>query len=139
MIWADILHQAKAKKPNISNESLIWDNLSLLSGITFFNLLTIIGWISYYLNGSLYKFELGWVMPGSLIDRIISYGIQLYLPSIIINYFVIFFRNKHLRIMKKYPSKDGKYAFGYVLVSIGLLAISAIIGGILIRSGITLR
>jgi hypothetical protein len=129
MIWADALHQTKAKNPNINNDSLIWDNLLFLSGVTLFNLLTIVIWVNNYL-GSSYKFELGWVMPGSLIDRIISYGLQLYLPSIIINYLVIFFRNKYLRIMEKYPPKDGKYALAYVFISIGLLIISAIIGRI---------
>lgn len=138
MIWADALHKTKSKNRNIRNNDLIWDNLLFLSVITALNFATIIGWISYYFMGYVYTFELKLIMPNTLVDKIFSVGIQLYIPSLVLNYFSIFFNNKHLKIMEKYSSREGKIVLTYIFISIGIFIISAIIIGIFIRSGIVL-
>lgn len=126
IIWADALHQTKLKNPNIDNGSLIWENLSFLSIITSFNLGVIVIGVSYYL-GLPFQLKLGLLMPGSLIDGILSGVIQLYLPSIVFNYFVVFFKNKHLKIMDKYPSKGGKAVLTYIYISLGIIVLAVIL------------
>lgn len=138
MVWADALHKSKSKNLSIHNKDLIWDNLLFLSVITVLNFATIIGWISYYFTVYVYTFELNLIMPNTLVDKVFSVAIQLYIPSIILNYFSIFFNDKHLRIMEKYPSREGKVVLTYIFTSIGIFIISAIVIGIFIRSSITL-
>lgn len=130
MIWADALHQVKLKNPNIDDKSLIWNELLFLSIITSFNLGIIVIGVGHYLDLP-FKLKLGIIMPGSLIDGIFSCIIQLYLPSIIFNYFIIFFNNKHLKIMEKYSSRNGRLVLTYVFISLGMLVVIAIIGGLI--------
>lgn len=137
MIWADALHHRRKRFPSKKYADIAKDELSFLSIITSFNIATLLPWISYYFNGSIPKFELGIFIPGSLIDRIVSFSILVYIPSLILNYFVIIFRGEYQKIVVKYPYRNGKLALYYSLGSIAVFVLFSIVLGICIRMGIT--
>lgn len=50
-----------------------------------------------------------------------------FIPSIIINYYFIFFNNKHEKLLTKYNSNNGIYIFRFLLFTIGIFITSIII------------
>lgn len=50
-----------------------------------------------------------------------------FFPSLIINYFLVFYNKKYLIIFEKYKPNDGKYILRVILSSLGLFITSIII------------
>lgn len=55
------------------------------------------------------------IFPGERLDGMLNGTILFFLPFFILNYFLIFFKKKHINLIKNYEYKNGKYYFIYVL------------------------
>lgn len=61
------------------------------------------------------------VFPGSRIDGFFSFFLSYLLPFLLLNYFLIFYKNRYKELVKRYPSYDGKVFLRYFLGSLGAL------------------
>lgn len=82
-------------------------------------------------TGLHYKDWMPNIFPGEMIYGALMYSIQFWLPFIVVNYFLILFRNRYIYLMKKYVHYKRKYFLNYCISSIGILFITVIIDAII--------
>ena len=123
-IWADAIGFEKAKHGHLRN----WKPYAILGitfcqGLNFATILLLIGtWIksSFFLTIDIF--------PGRMLDGAVSGILTLFVPFLIINYFLIFNKQKYKVIIKQYPFRNGKLYIVYFAVSIVLFFMPVLIG-----------
>lgn len=55
------------------------------------------------------------ILPGKNLDAFLSFFILFLLPFLILNYFLIFWRDRYKMLIEKYENNEGNYAIAYVL------------------------
>ncbi len=58
------------------------------------------------------------LFPGTRLDAIASFFLVYLLPFLLLNYFLIFYRDRYKTLIKRYPSHDGKWYVRYFLGSL---------------------
>lgn len=66
------------------------------------------------------------ILPGSMLNSFASFVIQFALPFVLLNYVLIFYKNRYKELIQKYSDKKGKLFAAYLLSSIGLFIASVI-------------
>ncbi len=70
----------------------------------------------YVFHSNFYRIDIN-IFPGEKLDYFLAFFILYLLPSLILNYFLIFFNNRYEKILKKYEYKyDGIL---YVIYTVG--------------------
>jgi hypothetical protein len=127
LIWVDFITSAKRHHP----ERADW-KFSLYVLVTMCNALNIYAvyiWFMYFFKMS-YLIRLN-IFPGTILNDAFSFLIQFAAPFILINYLLIFYKDKYKKLLKKYPSKNGRLALIYSLCSIWIGFISIILYSLL--------
>ncbi len=70
-------------------------------------------------------------MSGSILGNAIGFIIYFALPFIIVNYSLIFYKDRYRKLLDRYTHRNGKFAMGYILYSVLLGFISAVIYGVI--------
>jgi hypothetical protein len=123
-LWVDAIQFENAKHGSFRN----WKPY-VMAGITFcqgLNLATILFWMSTWTK--IRFFVPINFFPGSILNGSISGLITLFLPFIIINYFLIFKNKRYEELLKKYEHKNGKRYIIYFIGSFGVFIIPILIG-----------
>jgi hypothetical protein len=128
-IWVDAMVYEKTKHGHLRN----WKTYTLLplSIIQGVNLFTLLIWLSF----SGVKFDVFFdfdFLPGTMLDGFLSGFISLFLPFILLNYFLIFYNKQYEKLINEYKYKNGKLYLTYFLVSIGICIIPLILGKVFI-------
>lgn len=98
--------------------------------INAIGLWTILIWLKYFEILNIPKFEID-IFPGTLIDSFVTFTIEFALPFGILNYFLIFYKDRYKIIIEKYSAPPEKLAFIYsAIVALAAFA-SAILYGVL--------
>ncbi len=124
-IWVDAIVYEKTRngdKRNWKIYTLV--PISILQGI---NLLTILFWL-VFLTIKFDPFLHFNIFPGKIINSFMSGFITLFLPFLILNYLLIFRKNKYDTLLIRYDYKKGKYYIIYFITSIGIFLLPIIIG-----------
>jgi hypothetical protein len=129
-IWADNITRTKIKNPSD------WKFLSLfaISMINAFNLILIFLWLRYFEVCDYPHIEVdffGEGFPGPQLNYAPTFFLIFVAPFFILNYFLIFYRGRYLKLMKKYPNENKHLALKYLIWSMSLVFISCIVVGIL--------
>jgi len=127
--WVDSIIRSKKNNPN--DNHWIRSLLILNSAIFAFNLSIILLWLKYFNVDGIYSFIHIDVFPGSFLNGCLSYFIQYIAPFYLLNYYLIFYRNRYKRLLEKYNAPKYNYAGIYSLVVLALLLISVIFYGLL--------
>ena len=125
--WIDGI---KAAQKNSELGEIEWKVLSLLlvSLAMAFNAGTVIIWIELLMTGPLPLFIEFQFLPGTMLDSALSFFVSLLGPFVLLNYLLIFRKNRYEQLMEKYSGYDtaGVVNFCYFLAS-GLLFIVPIL------------
>lgn len=129
-VWVDAIDAAiKANKEGQNNwKSILLIIFSVSQGI---NLLTIFLFIKVFFDKKLEIFYNLDLFPGKMFDVFISAFITLFLPFIMINYYLVFYRNKYKLLMEKYhgyKTKGGLVFMLYFFASMLIFLLPVIIG-----------
>ncbi len=123
LIWTDIITSARKRLP----ERTDW-KFSLFVLITMcnaLNLFTIYIWLKFFsIISFLIKIDF---FPGTMLDNATAFFIQFASPFILLNYFLIFYKDRYKKIITKYPYKNGRVALIYGICSIWIGFISIIL------------
>ncbi len=118
-IWVDLIVNIE-KNPKHKKD---WKFFSLVY-MTLLNALNL--GVVLVLLAYLFNIKVIWIritlFPGTMINSFVSFLIQFALPFILLNYILIFSRNRYRRLIKNYKDKKGKLFAIYLLSSIGLFA-----------------
>lgn len=115
-IWVDIIIGIK-KNPQHKND---WKYFSMffMTILTSLNLMTIIMWLGYFdIKTFLIEIE---ALPGTMLDSFVSFIIQFALPCFILNYFLIFHKERYKKLVEKYTYRKGKVFLTYMFSTIGI-------------------
>lgn len=128
MIWIDSILSFKRHHPAKSNWkfTLFFYN----TWINALNLWIILLWLKYFKILVLPSFNIN-IFPGELLNNFIAFTIQFAAPFAILNYFLIFHKERYKSLVEKYKNYNGKYALIYSIVIALLAFISAILYGLL--------
>ena len=108
----------KSKSVNSSG----WKFATLMYMSAFFSIFIIS--ISSILE-SLFNFTIG--SSKGLLEIKLEAIYLYFVPSLIINYFLIFYNKNYEKLLEKYKPNDGKYILRVILSSLGIFIISIII------------
>lgn len=128
LIWSDAILNFRKHHPDRTD----W-KFALLFYITWIHALNwwiVFIWLKFF-NILYIPLIVIDVFSGSLLDKFVAFTIEFALPFGILNYFLVFYRNRYEKIIKKYNNYKIRFAPIYS-ITIALLAfVSAILYGML--------
>ncbi|HUW05019.1 MAG TPA: hypothetical protein VMW01_02050 [Williamwhitmania sp.] len=127
LIWADAILSIQKHHPNIKWKTPIFILITWVHALNFW---IIILWLKYF---DIFTIPLITVdlFPGKLLNSFFAFTIEFALPFGILNYFLVFYRDRYKRIIKKYPNPPVRYSYKYGTTMIFGAFISAVLYGIL--------
>lgn len=96
------------------------------------NLATIYAWLIFFEVSSLDLVDFKISSIRSL-NGFFNYTIQFASPFLVLNYFLIFHRNRYKKLINRYQNKNGKIALYYSMISIAACFISLIVVFVILR------
>lgn len=126
-IWSDAIQSGRKHNPDDKHWKInIFGMLTFIDSILLW---TITIWTKYFniLEWPLIHIRF---FPGTVLNHFFSYLISYAWPFVILNYFLIFYRDRYKKILDKYPSRKGKVVMAYVLSVLVVGLITALIYGI---------
>jgi hypothetical protein len=93
------------------------------------NLWVVLLWLKYF-NVLSFKVQIN-LFPGTILNSAIGFIIYFATPFILLNYFLIFYRDRYKKLIEIYPHRNGKFAMRYIFISVLLGFISMILYGVL--------
>ena len=124
LVWADSIYRIKKYKPNEKNWGIIIFIIN--TTINALNFWTIVIWLKIF---NIYNLPLIYIdlFPGHLLNESLSFFVEFAFPFIIVNYSLVFYKNKYKKIVEMYPNPQKKYAFYYSVISLSIAFISGIL------------
>jgi len=113
-IWVDLIKRAKIQPENREKwpiGTMIFMSIGMTSN--FILIMSILQ--KQFFGVYFYYIELPF-LP-NFAANVISFIILFFLPCVLTNYFLIFYRQKYIRLLKKYPSKEGRLFLIYFFIS----------------------
>ena len=118
-IWTDCITKARYLPKNKSDwklYTLIFMSVAMALNLVF--LLFIIATIK--ITEKIFIIPID-IFPGTKFVALISFFVSYLLPFLLINYYLIFYKEKYKQILLKYTYHNGRYFLSYFFGSIGLL------------------
>jgi hypothetical protein len=127
LIWADSILSIKKYHPKKTDWKITVFILN--TWINALSLWIILLWLKYLKVLIIPRFHIN-IFPGTLIDGFLAFTIELALPFGILNYFLIFYKNRYKQIIEKYPFPQKRLHLFIHSSTVALAAfVSAIIYG----------
>lgn len=118
-VWADAINYERIKNGGESHWKLFtFAYMSVLLGLNILAILTVIKFFAGYNLADKVMEQLGIVTKNGKLQNLLWSIIMLFIPSSIINYFLVFYRQKYEYILKNYDFKNGKFLIIYVSITI---------------------
>lgn len=126
-IWADAIQRYQKHHPK---QSWKLDVFMLMTCAHTLNAFILALWLKYF-DVLVIPFVDVDFFPGKLIDAFLSFALTYSTPFILINYFLIFFKNKFEKVVDRHNDLKFNYAMVYSLsMAIGAF-VSAVLYGLL--------
>ena len=122
-LWVDVIANDKGYKNNEDGwkSVVFW----LITTANVLNVMFVYMWLNYY---QLYKLKHIFNASSNLVSiSLVEIFIIYYLPIVVINYFLIFHKDRYKKLIIKYYHYNGKLALYYGLGSLAVIVISAVI------------
>jgi hypothetical protein len=97
-MWADAIQGFRHYNPNDKNwKTITFFHTTISDGLYFASIAT---WLKFFnICEIMYHVKL----TGTKIDGFLSFAVTYWLPFVIINYFLIFWKDRYKKIIEKYP------------------------------------
>lgn len=118
-IWVDCILKARSRPQNRKDWKIY--TLIFMSMAMAINLMLLSAILERHIfHSNWYKLDID-IFPGTKLDAFVSFFILFLLPPLLLNYLLIFRRNRYENIIKRgYKYYNGKLFVGYFLTSIVL-------------------
>jgi hypothetical protein len=126
-IWVDAIVNYQKNNPEMSNWKF---NLFIIqttcNALNLFTIDILISLLFYKIP--LIKID---IFPGTIFNSLTEFIVQYASPFIILNYFLIFYKDRYKKLIEKYPNKNGTLAMTYDICSAIIGFISLMLYGLL--------
>lgn len=121
IIWADAILFEKSKRgKDINWKTITLIAISLLRGLNLFVLLFLLRWLSHGQMPILLPMN---IFNMSALNSACAIVLIFLVPFVILNYLLVYYNNRYLEIINKYPYRKGKLYRNYFLWSLGVIII----------------
>lgn len=128
-IWVDAINYERKKNGEFRNWKIYTlIPISILQGVNLATLIILLTVLNIKID-IIIDFD---IFPGYMLDSFLSGIISFQLPFYIINYILIFRKNRYEVLLKKYKDNNGKSYFIYFGLSIGLFILPLFIWKIIV-------
>jgi len=128
--WVNVIVEGRKNQPKRTDWKI--SLFLLITTCNSLNLYVIMLWLKYF---DIFSFRVNInFMSINIINNVIEYIIRFASPFILLNYFLIFHKNRYNKLIEQYPPNDSKFPLLYVLTSVLVAFISVIIYGLLIHN-----
>jgi hypothetical protein len=126
-IWVDTIAVAQAKpRSELEWKAMAMFFMTMAMSLNFSLLITFIELISgcpFYDIPDYLK-----IFPGTKLNSGLAYFILFFLPPLVLNYFLIFYNKRYVKLQKQYPSKKrGILFFVYLMISLWVMLFAALV------------
>lgn len=132
IIWTEAF--CRYKNSHKDDENWVFKVFKMYTFINAINLATIIIWLQILDVWKLPVVEID-ILPGTLLDKVLTFFLVFWLPCIIVNYFFILRKKRYIHIIEKYEKYQNRYAVYYGFGSIFLGFATIMIYGFLDNFG----
>lgn len=122
-LWVDAIVNDKEYKNNENGwkSSVFW----LITTANVLNVMFVYMWLNFF---QIFKLKYVFYASTNLVSfSLVEIFIIYYLPIVVLNYFLIFRKDRYKKLIIKYSHYNGKLALYYGLSSLALIVISAVI------------
>lgn len=127
LYWVDAIVSIKTNSPKRRDWKFsIFTYTTMCNAL---NLWVVLLWLKYF-NILSFKVQIN-LLPGTMLNNAGGFIIYFATPFILLNYFLIFYRDKYKKLIEIYPHKNGKFAMRYIFISVLLCFISMILHEVL--------
>ncbi len=127
LYWVDAIVSIQTKKPKRRDWKFALFTYTTLCNAL--NLWVILLWLKFF-NILSFKVEIN-LLSGTTLNSAIGFFVYFATPFFLLNYFLIFYRDRYKKLIVIYPHKNGKFAMGYIFFSVILGFVSMILYEIL--------
>lgn len=127
LIWSDIIQRFWIHHPQ---KAWKWTLFSFITWIHALNLFIVALWLKYFDVYTAPNLHIN-IFPGELLDGFTNFAITFAGPFAVINYFLIFFRDRYEKIVERYKMTKTEYGFIYCLSILAGALLSGYLYGIL--------
>lgn len=131
-IWVDCILRLQSIEANKTDWK--YKSMTIMSFAMGFNFIMIMVLLQKNIFG--YFYEINFHILTGFQNYALTMLILYFLPCILINYLLIFRGDRYLKLIDKYPYRNGKLSLAYLLISILLPIILIWVGIILSRLSI---
>lgn len=115
-IWVDAIVKLRSRPQNAG----IWKYfamafMSMAMAINFIFIMAILQ--RNVFNADFYSLDVN-IFPGTILNSFTSFFILFLLPMLLLNYFLIFYKNRYEQLIEKYEYRNGKLFITYFLLSL---------------------
>jgi len=123
IFWIDVIRIVKKNKTYSNN----WKPVALFffSYINSLNLASLWDLINFF-GGNIPLLQINF-LEGTAINSFIEISIQFFFGIFIVNYFLIFHKDRYLKYIDKYKERNGKITLMYSFITLGVFVITTIL------------
>lgn len=115
-IWVDAIVKLRSRPQNAGMwKYLAMAFMSMSMAINFIFIMAILQ--RNVFNTDFYSLEVN-IFPGTILNSFSSFFILFLLPMLLLNYFLIFYKNRYESVIEKYEYRNGKLFITYFLLSL---------------------
>ena len=130
-VWVDALVFEKSKRgKDINWKTITIISVSVLQGLNLAVLLYLIRLLTHHKMPVLLPVS---IFNMYLLNDFVSIILTFFTPFIILNYLLIFYNNRYITLLKKYPAHKGKLYRTYFLWSMGVIIIPVLFNLVFIK------
>lgn len=126
-LWVDCIKRIKAQPLN--KNSWRWKCMVSMSVPMIFNFVFIMSILQRHIIGY-YFYKIEFKFLTTYWSNIVSFFLIFILPVIVLNYFLIFRKERYKKILEKYPYRNGVFFITYLIVSLFLPIVLLFVGSV---------
>lgn len=127
LFWVDAIVSTKKNSPERNDWKYSLFTFSTLANAM--NLFVVLLWLKFF-NILSINTEIS-ILPSAILNSALGFTIYFASPFILLNYFLIFYRDRYKKLIQIYPHSHGEFAIKYVAYSMILGFVSIMLYGFL--------
>lgn len=124
-LWVDCIMRMKAQPAN--KASWQWKSMASMSAAMILNFVFIMTILQAHILGH-YFYEIEFDFVSKYWSNVLSFIVMFILPVIVINFLLIFRKQRYKMLLEKYPYRKGRFFMTYFLISLWVPFILLIVG-----------
>lgn len=130
-IWVDVIVFEKSKRgKDINWKTISLISVSILQGLNLLVLLYLVRRLTHHKMPVLLPIS---IFNMYLLNDFVSIILTFFVPFVILNYLLIFYNERYVELLKRYPDHKGKLYRTYFLWSVGIIVIPILFNLVFIK------